>query len=75
MARAVCLIAIDGALVITSDVTGKRYRFTRQERELEIDDCDVAQFDGKRVHISACGCTGTGQDLRSKTVKVFAVVV
>jgi hypothetical protein len=73
MARARCLIPIDGALVMTSAVTGKQYRFTRHERELPIDDCDVAQFDAKELRVSRCGCTG-GKGVRDKTIKVFEII-
>lgn len=72
MARAKCLIPIDGALVMTSAVTGKRYRFTPRERELPIDDCDVSQFDAKTIRVSSCGCKG-GKGVRDKTVKIFEI--
>ena len=72
MTRARCLVTIDGALVVTSDVTGKRYVFTPARREQEIDDCDAGQFDAKTVSRSVCGCTGgKGQ---SVVIKVFEVL-
>lgn len=73
MARATCLIPIDGALVMVSQQTGKRYVFTRETREVEIDDCDVPQFDAKMIHVSSCGCTG-GKGQQDKAVKVFDVI-
>ena len=73
MARARCLIAIDGALVMTSTETGKRYKFTPDRRELEIDDCDVPQFDAKTRWVSSCGCQG-GKKTRDKVVKVFEII-
>lgn len=73
MARARCLITIDGALVMTSEQTGKRYTFTRQTRELDIDNCDVPQFDVKTRWVSSCGCQG-GKKTRDKVVKVFEII-
>lgn len=72
MARAKCLISIDGGLVITSEKTGRRYHFTRQQRELEIDDCDIPQFDAKMISYSKCGCRG-GKGVRDAKVKVFEI--
>jgi len=73
MTRARCLISIDGMLVMTSIETGRRYKFTRRQRDLEIDDCDIPQFDAKTIHISKCGCRG-GKDTRDTEVKVFKVI-
>jgi hypothetical protein len=72
MARAKCLISIDGVLVMTSTVTGRRYQFTRRQRALEIDDCDVQQFDAKQIKVSKCGCRG-GQGVQDTTIKVFEI--
>ena len=73
MARAKCLVSIDGKLIMTSRQTGKRYIFTRQTRIVEIDDCDVEQFDAKVIRVSSKGCCG-GKGLQDKVVKVFQIL-
>jgi hypothetical protein len=73
MARAKCLITIDGALVMTSEQTGKRYTFTPERREIDIDNCDVPQFDAKIRRVSSRGCCG-GKGTRDKVVKVFEII-
>lgn len=73
MARAKCLIAIDGRVVITSQQTGKRYTFTRQTRIVEIDDCDVKQFDTKGLRVSSKGCCG-GKGVQDMVIKVFQIL-
>lgn len=74
MGRARCLIPIDGSLVMISEETGKRYVFTRETRTLEIDDCDIEQFDAKVLRVSSKGCCG-GEGTQDKTVKVFEIEV
>jgi len=73
MAHAKCLVVIDGKLIVTSQQTGKRYVFTRRTRTLEIDDCDIEQFDAKVIHVSSKGCCG-GKGTQDKTVKVFEII-
>ena len=73
MARAKCLITVDGALVMTSEQTGKRYTFTRETRELDIDSCDVPQFDAKIRRVSSRGCCG-GKGTRDRVIKVFEII-
>ncbi len=73
MTRAKCLIPIDGRLIVVSQQTGRRYEFTRETRILEIDDCDIEQFDAKVRRVSSKGCCG-GKGTQDKTVKVFEIV-
>lgn len=73
MARAKFLLPIDGAVVVTSHQTGKRYVFTADSREQPIDDADVPQFDARVVVRKPCDCGG--QDGRGeRSVKVFDII-
>lgn len=72
MPRVRCLVPID-VLVMVSERTGRRYRFTQRQREVAVDEGDVQQFDAKTIRISACGCTG-GKKGQDKRIKVFEIV-